>query len=227
MILIVVLGLVATVVWIRTIETADRVEEIACGAPSPAVPTTSVDPAAPPPDPNIPPPQAPVPGQTQAATALDTTDPVPPDAVKVTVLNGSGQRGRATLVDTILVDDLGFTRANLPADDPLYPSPNFLGCESQIRYGALGAAAGRTLSLVMPCAELVLDQREDDTVDLAIGTKFEQLLPSPEAQDALRQLTELGAQPPADAGGQQGTVATVDPALLSLIRSNTRCDGRS
>lgn len=222
--LIAVLGVVAAVVWIRTIDSAEKRDDIACGTPSPVVATTTVDPAAPPPDPAAPAPQPPTLGQVQPATALDAVDPVPPDAVKVRVLNGSGQRGRATLVDTILVDDLGFTQSAPPSDDPMYPEPNHLQCEAQIRYGPLGAGAGRTLSFAVPCAELVLDQRQDDTVDLAIGTRFEALLPSAEAKDALRQLAELAAAPPpADAGGQQAAPATVDPALLSLIRANARC----
>jgi hypothetical protein len=207
-ILIGVLGFVATIVWIRTLETAERRTDTACAAPQAVVDDQQAQQAR---------------GEVLDHDALDEVDPLPPDAVKVTVLNANGQRGQAGVVASVLSVDLGFTKADEPTNDPLYP--NFdLDCQAQIRFGTNGIAAGRTLSLVVPCAELVRDARPDDTVHLALGKQFEALRPSAEAREILRQLTELAAQPPnGPSGGQQGAQPTVDPALLAAARDPTRC----
>ena len=204
--LMVVLGLVATIVWIRTLDTAERRNDAACAAPQ----TTLGD-------------QQPPRGEVVAGNALDGVDPLPPDAVKVTVLNANGQRGQAGLVASVLSGDLGFAKAGEPTNDPVYPDFD-MDCHAQIRFGENGVAAGRTLSLVVPCAELIRDARPDDTVDLALGKQFDALRPGPEAKEVLRQLTELAAQPPPDAsGGQQGVLTTVEPALLASARAAVRC----
>jgi LytR cell envelope-related transcriptional attenuator len=212
--LMVVLGLVATVVWIRTLDTASERTDNACAPPQTVAATAAAPGSSPAPQPQ--------PGEVLPATALDDVDPLPPDAVKVRVLNGNGQRGQASLVDGVLTSDLGFARAAEPANDSVYPAFD-LDCHAQIRFGQAGAAAGRTLSLVVPCAELVRDARQDDTVDLALGKRFTQLEPSPEAKEVLRQLTELAAQPPDPAGGQQAAPATADPSLIALARATARC----
>lgn len=204
--LIVVLGLIATIVWIRTLDTAEERTDLAC-APPQAVTGEQLPPR----------------GEVQPPYALDEVDPLPPDAVKVTVLNANSQRGQATLVANVLSGDLGFGLAGPATNDPLYPGFD-LDCHAQIRFGTNGVAAGRTLSFVVPCAELVRDARPDDTVDLALGKQFEALRPSPEAKELLRQLTELAAQPPSDpAGGQQGAQPTIDPGLLAAARAAVRC----
>lgn len=230
-ILIVALGVVATVVWIRTLESAEKRAGNSCSAPQPvaatqpsaaAAPGSGTDGAPGGANPAAPPAQR---GDALAAGALDDVEPLPPDAVKVRVLNGNGQRGQAALVDGVLISDLGFGRAGEPANDPVYQAFD-LDCHAQIRFGEAGTAAGRTLSLVVPCAELVRDSRADDTVDLALGQRFDTLQPSPEAKEALRQLTELAAQPTNPAGsqgGQQGAPASVDPSLLALARAQSRC----
>jgi LytR cell envelope-related transcriptional attenuator len=204
-VLIGVLGLVAAIVWLRTLETAERRTDTACTAPQTGVGDQQAR------------------GEVLNRNALDEVDPLPPDAVKVTVLNANGQRGQAGVVASVLSVDLGFAKADEPANDPLYP--NFdLDCQAQIRFGPNGIAAGRTLSLVVPCAELMRDARPDDTVHLALGKQFEALRPSAEAKEILRQLTELAARPPHDpSGGQQGAQPTVDPALLAAARDPTRC----
>ena len=202
--LMVVLGLIATIVWIRTLDNAERRTDTAC-APSQAV-FAEVQPR----------------GEVLSSNALDDVDPLPPDAVKVRVLNGNGQRGQAGLVASVLTSDLGFGKSAEPANDPAYPDFD-LDCHAQIRFGNNGVAAGRTLSLVIPCAELVRDVRPDDTVDLALGKQFDALRPSADLKELLRQLTELAAQPSQPAGGQQGTQATVDPTLLATVRASVRC----
>jgi LytR cell envelope-related transcriptional attenuator len=203
-ILIAVLGLVATIVWIHTLETAKSRTDTACAAPQ----TVADDQRAH--------------GEVLDHNALDDVDPLPPDAVRVTVLNANGQRGQAGVAASVLSADLGFTKADEPANDPMYP--NFdLDCHAQIRFGINGIAAARTLSLVVPCAELMRDARPDDTVHLALGKQFEGLRPSTEAKEILRQLTELAAQSDDPSGGQQGAQPTVAPTLLAAARDTTRC----
>lgn len=203
-ILIVVLGVVATIVWIRALESSEKARA-ACAPPSvTATPVSG---------------QPPVPrGDLLPADALDSVEPLPPDAVKVRVLNANGERGQAGLVAAELTGTLGFVMAAEPGNDPVYPAWD-MTCLGQIRFGPNGDAAARTLSLVVPCAELVKDARPDDTVDLALGQQFEELRPNAAAKDVLRRLTELAAQPPDPNGGQQATNATVDPALVSSARA--------
>jgi hypothetical protein len=203
--LMIFLGMVAAIVWIRALDTAQQRTDLACTPPHAAVAS-----------------QPPPVGATLAATALDDIEPLPPDAVKVRVLNANGQRGQAALAASVLIADLGFGMAAEPTNDTLYPAFD-LDCHAQIRFGVNGVAAGRTLSIVLPCAELVRDARDDATVDLALGRQFDALRPSPDAKDVLRQLTELAAQPADPTGGQQGVHATVDPTLLATVRSATRC----
>ncbi len=56
--------------------------------------------------------------------------------------------------------------------------PRTSPASGQIRYGPAGASAARTLSLVVPCAELVDDGRQGATVDLALGSDFRDITPS-------------------------------------------------
>jgi hypothetical protein len=97
--------------------------------------------------------------------------------------------------------DLGFSVQGT-GNDPLFPQEN-LECYGQIRFGAAGEAAASTLTLVMPCAELVRDGRQDAGVDMSVGTGFGDFNPGRAARDALDQLTEPG-------GGSDGA-ANADP----------------
>jgi hypothetical protein len=214
-----VLGVVAAIVWIRTLDGDDKAAEGACQPPSPAL-SISEPPTVPgqPPAPQPPPTTTPAPlGTLLAPNALDSIEPLPPDAVKVRVLNGNGERGQAFTIATELTSDLGFAMAADPTNDPVYPAWD-LTCHSQIRFGPNGDGAARTLSLVVPCAELIRDARPDDTVDLALGHQFESLRPNAAAKQVLRTLTELAEQPPDPGGGQQATNPTVEPALIAAAR---------
>ncbi|WP_433803501.1 envelope integrity protein Cei [Actinomycetospora sp. CA-084318] len=147
-------------------------------------------------------------GAVQARTALDQTAAAAPSAVAVRVLNGAGQRGQAQLA-AVELGELGMPEAAQPDNDPLYPAQD-LSCVGQIRYGPDGASAARTLSLVVPCAELVDDGRQGSAVDLALGSDFRDITPGAGVNDALKALargTESGAPVP-------GT----DPASLSTLR---------
>ena len=113
-------------------------------------------------------PLAPVtPGQRLSAEGLDAVPPAPPQLVVVQVLNANGQRGEAAVVASGLAE-LGFAPTAEPTNDPLHPTFN-LRCHGEIRFGAAGQAAARTLSLAMPCAELVRDARSDGMVELALA----------------------------------------------------------
>lgn len=203
--LLALLGAVAVVVWTGVLGPAAS-EETACPPPSSTAPPYS--------------------GDTLPRTALDTVAPAQPQLASIRVLNGNGMRGEASIVSEGLTG-LGFVTAGDPTNDPLHPDFG-LSCHGQIRFGAQGESAARTMSLVVPCAQLVRDDRTDDVVELSLGTEFTGLRPSAEARSALRGLTQLGEpDPPSDGeprGGQVGDEVqpTIDPELLQATRQ-VRC----
>ncbi|NMO89791.1 envelope integrity protein Cei [Actinomycetospora sp. TBRC 11914] len=142
-------------------------------------------------------------GTVQSRTALDSTAAAPPADTAVRVLNGAGQRGSAQLA-AVELGELGIPEAGQPDNDPLYPAQD-LSCVGQIRYGPDGASAARTLSLVVPCAELVEDNRQGAAVDLALGSDFRDITPS---QGVTQALKALG----------QGSTSGTDPSSLSGLR---------
>ena len=168
------------------------------------------------------------PGQRLVADSLDGVTPAPPGQVQVQVLNANGMGGVAAITGGKL-SELGFAPTGTPANDPLHPALD-LPCHGEIRFGVAGQAAARTLSLVMPCAELVRDVRPDSTVDLALGTKFSALRPNSAAREALRGLDQLGQPAPTEPsrGGQAGSVhagqliaPVVNPDLFRQARQVT------
>jgi len=202
-VLILVLTAAAGAVWASVLARTDP-EALGCPAPPPIVGAVPA-------------------GETLPATALDGVAPAPPQLVRVQVLNGNGQRGEAGIV-TAGLTELGFVPAAEPANDPLHPTFE-LTCHGQIRFGAAGMAAARTLSLVVPCAELVRDARPDDVVDLALGTEFAALAPSPAVQSVLGGLRQLGQPAPAPTDLPQGGQAagpvqpTIDPQQITAART--------
>jgi len=175
-----------------------------------------------------PPPAAgPVPGAVVPSSALANVAPVPPAAVKVRVLNASGQRGQANLVAAQL-GDFGFAQAAPPTNDPLYPDGDMV-CTGQLRFGQAGLGAASTVALLVPCAELVRDGRADDTVDVAVGTAFGDVNPGRAVRDALDQLgasgsgtTGSGNADPAAGNNQQPAAPVVDAGTLAAARE-TAC----
>jgi hypothetical protein len=153
---------------------------------------------------------------TVGKDSLEQTPPAAPGTVRIRVLNGGGQRGQANLVATQL-GELGFTEAAEPTNDPIYPDNN-LTCRGNIRFGAGGSAAARTVSLVLPCVPLVRDSRADDSVDVALGNTFGEVNPGKPARDALDQLSGPSGTPDDDA---QPTPA-VDQDLLTKA-TNVPC----
>lgn len=157
------------------------------------------------------------PGQRLPADGLDGVSPVPPQQVQVQVLNANGERGEAAIVGGGL-SELGFAPTGRPANDPVHPAFDLL-CYGEIRFGVAGQAAARTLSLALPCAQLVRDARPDSMIDLALGTKFTALRPNTAARAALERLGQL--RPPAPVEPSLGGLAAqVEP--LPSARSITQ-----
>ncbi|RKT53430.1 envelope integrity protein Cei [Saccharothrix australiensis] len=196
LVLFLVLAVTAVVVWNRVLADADDVDAaIKCDPPG-RVPSSAAVPA---------PEGGASAGAVPAGTvlthdALDRTDPVPVGEVQFRVFNASTQRNQARFVATTLTE-LGFKQAAEPTNDPVYPAQD-MTCRGQIRFGAPGASAARTLSLVEPCLELVRDERQDATVDLSIGKKFTEVKPNADARKVLDQLAAWAEQQPDQQGGQ-------------------------
>lgn len=211
LILIVILGVAATVVWLRVMNTdSDLTSAVHCAPPAPR---TSA--SAPPKDEPVTAP--PTLGQALENDSLDRTSPAPPGQALVRVLNAGSKRGGARIV-TENLRQLGFARVGEPSNDPLYDDT--MECRAQIRFGPQGTAAARTLSFVEPCAELIRDDRKDATVDIAIGQKFDDLRPTAQGKSVVKQLNEWAEAHPKAKGGLQanGPQPKIDGNLLAGAR---------
>ena len=171
LIFVAVLGVAASVIWINAVASTEDLEEAMRCTPS-AQPPEGVT------------------YTPQPYDALASTQPAPPHRVNVRVLNASGLRGEAGMT-TMALEQLGFTQTAEPGNDEAFPKGE-ANCHGQVRYGTNGEAAARTLRLIDPCLELVEDGRKDATVDLAIGTAFNDVRPSSEAVEVLDQLKKSG-----------------------------------
>lgn len=203
--IIVVLGLIAIVLWTTLLRSKGSDQEaLSCNAPT--KPSGAGAPTA---------------GKPLSRNALDNTEPISPSAVRVTVLNGAEQRGQATLISATL-EELGFTQIGDPSNDPLYPESN-LDCRGQIRFGPNGANAARTLSLIEPCVQLIRDNRQDASVDLSIGSQFDDLSANQDGRKAIDELKDSGATTPS--GGQQAEQSGNSPVSDTLLKGarNVRC----
>ncbi|NKY53281.1 envelope integrity protein Cei [Nocardia vermiculata] len=198
--LIAILALICAIVWIKALTTADADHTaMACNAPTPAAGPNAVAPAAL--------------GQVVSPARLHDVEPAPLARARVRVLNASGQRGLAQHIASKL-GDYGFASPPAPvfANDAVYVNGD-LECTGQIRYGVQGRPAAAAVQLVAPCAELIEDERTDDTVDLALGSLFgNDLQPGTDAEEVLRALKN-----PAP-----GSNPDVDSALLEAART-ARC----
>lgn len=130
--------------------------------------------------------------QEEDASTLDGVDAAPLDQVPVRVLNANGQTGQAGQVASEL-GEMGFAvpDANPVGNDPLYPEQN-LTCHGQIRYGGEGQSAAAALKLAAPCMQLVADGRPGNTVDLALGSYFQELNTENASKEALSSLAAGG-----------------------------------
>jgi len=206
--MLMILGIGATYVWVGVFGAASQQSSpTACAPPDGFRSDAALEP------------QAPL-GQPLGQDALDRTTPAVPRDAMVQVLNANGQRGQAGLV-TEALRQLGFTQVAEAKNDHVYANLD-MRCRAQIRFGHQGMAAARTLSLLEPCAELVRDERQDATVDLAVGLRFDDVRPNPAARQILRQLTGWAAAHPEQRGGLQSDPTAqpvVDPALLAAART--------
>lgn len=214
MILIIILGVVATIVWLRVMDSdTDVAKSTHCAPPAPRPSTTAPKgkPAAP----------TPTLGQALQNDSLDRTVPLPPNKALVRVLNAGSKRGGARIV-TESLRELGFTQIAEPDNDPLYDDT--MTCRAQIRFGPQGTAAARTLSLAEPCAELIRDDRKDATVDIAIGQDFDNLRPNSQGKKAFEELENWAEEHPSPGGGLQanGPQPKLDANLLAGARK-ARC----
>lgn len=216
--MLVLLGLGATIVWLKVIDnhSKDAAAGVHCDPPVPATadPNQPSQPA--------PPPPAPL-GQHVDQNGLDQTMAATPDQVQIRVLNASKQRGEAALV-TENLKQLGFSQVGKADTDTVYPQGS-MTCRSQIRFGAQGAPAARTMSLIEPCAELIKDGRQDATVDFVIGKKFDDLQVRTETQQILKQIIDWSAQHPPQTGGLQSVQGQagqqIDQQLIDAVRKTT------
>ena len=106
------------------------------------------------------------------------------------------------------------------ANDPLYPARD-LACTAQIRYGQAGTTAARTLLIVQPCAQLVLDDRISDSVDLAVGARYDYQPLSAAVKAQLKAIHDA-AIPPAVIEGQ--TAAARPQPAIPPLPSTAGCD---
>ncbi|MFC4852687.1 envelope integrity protein Cei [Actinophytocola glycyrrhizae] len=184
------LAVAATVVWVDVLRSETPVDRVRCPRAPEAAHLT------------------PVPQDT-----LRAVTPAPPGRVAVLVRNSTDRQGLATRAAARL-ELLGFAEAAPPDNDPVYPTDT-MECVGQIRFGADGRAAARTIRLVAPCAQLVRDDnRTDGVVHLVLGTHFTTLTPTSEARDALRTLRAGEDDPAAHAGGLQSMSGTATSAPL-------------
>jgi hypothetical protein len=92
--------------------------------------------------------------------------PVPYDQVQVRVLNASGEQGVAAAFEEALVARQ-FTMVAEPDNAPVTIE------YSELRFGTPGITAAYTLAAHFSEIRMVLDQRQDATVDLLVGTEFD------------------------------------------------------
>ncbi|MET0703282.1 MAG: envelope integrity protein Cei [Mycobacterium sp.] len=144
-------------------------------------------------------------GQQVSRTEMTDVTPAKLADTKIQVVNASGQGGQAAEVSGAL-RDLGFAQP-IAANDPIYATTK-LTCQGQIRFGPKGQAAAAAVWLVAPCTELFRDDRDNDSVDLAIGTDFTTLTHSDDIDAVLAGLRPDATEP-------------ADPALLQKIHSGT------
>ncbi|MEV6100060.1 envelope integrity protein Cei [Nocardia sp. NPDC051981] len=190
-----VIALICAGVWFKALTTSEGDQgAMACNSPSPASSTTAAQPA-------------PL-GERVGASRLRDVEPAALAQSKVRVFNANGQRGQAAHVASEL-GDLGF--ASAPdvqiGNDPVYVNGD-LECTGQIRFGVKGRPAAASVQLVAPCAELIEDQRQDDTVDMVLGSLFRDIRPDTDAEEVLKSLKNP----------TPGTAPAIDPKLLEAAR---------
>lgn len=144
-------------------------------------------------------------GEPVSRSSMVDVTPAKLADTKINVLNATGQGGQAGEIAGAL-RDLGFAQPTA-SNDPVYPHTR-LDCQGQIRFGQAGRAGAAAVWLVAPCVELFQDNRQDDSVDLAIGTDFTTLAHSDDIDAVLAGLRPDATEP-------------ADSALLAKIHNGT------
>ncbi len=225
-----VLLVAAAVVWFPSLRPNPE-NSSACNAPGPAPATTApttrtgasdsavpgvtdsagATPSSPAPPASTPPPTPQVITSLGAYAGRDSITavrPANPSTILLQVFNSSAVRGQAKAV----TDELraaGFESIKDGSNDPLYPAAD-LRCVAQIRFGPAGAAAARTALLVAPCAQLVVDTRVDDSVDIALGGRYIYQSVSQDVKDQLKAIRDAST-PPAVIEGQTAAAKPLPP----------------
>lgn len=158
-------------------------------------------------------------GSFASPNSLIGVRPADPAIITLQVFNASTARGQAKTVTNDL-RTAGFTSILGGTNDPLYPAQDLV-CAAEIRYGQAGTAAARTLLLVEPCAQLVLDNRISDSVDLSLGARYNYQPLSPAVTAQLKAIHDA-AIPPAVIEGQ--TAAARPPAPVPPLPSSASCN---
>lgn len=186
--ILVLLAIVAVVVWVTAVRASSGRDNV-MDCPSPTAKGV---------------------GQPLDPAALNHVKPQAPGQVQVRVLNGSGERGKATMV-TAIVQQAGF-KTDDPGNDNAYDGS--LDCHGQIRFGPAGARAARTLSLLDPCNQLVRDDRPGPNIDFVIGTKFDDLRPTDATTKLMHQLQAVA----------NGNARGVSQQLISQAHDLSNCE---
>ncbi len=189
-IVLIVLVVLTSLVWTMALTRPTEVHEAAVCNPPPA------------PEPGKEPVSL---GEPMTRSAMMSVIPAKLIDTKVRVLNASGRGGQAADAADAL-RDLGFAQPTA-ANDPVYAGTR-LTCQGQIRFGEAGQSAAAAVWLVAPCAELFKDDRNDDSVDLALGTEFTALAHSDDIDAVIASLRPDAVEPS-------------DPALLTKIHANS------
>lgn len=150
--------------------------------------------------------------------SLATTRPADPSGIPLRVFNASIVTGQAKTV----TDELraaGFASIGQQGNDPLYPAAD-LRCYGEIRYGYGGLAEARTTLLVAPCAQLVLDDRLDNSVDLSLGRLYQVTQLTDDVKSQLAAIKDAAAPPPVIEGQ---TVVVRTPAPIPPLPDRSGC----
>ncbi|MEV5535416.1 envelope integrity protein Cei [Saccharopolyspora shandongensis] len=208
LVVLVALVLLSGLLWTRVFDSVKDIEAATTCNP-PSTPTAAPQGGAAP--------EEPVPlGSMLPRDALDSTNPIPQQDVQVRVLNGNGEARQASLVGDELAS-LGFAKGGAD-NDPVYVNYD-LKCHGQIRFGGAGVSAARTLSLIVPCAQLVRDERQDASVDLALGSDFKDIKTTSEAKQVLQELENWVPQRNhQDGANQEVTPPQISSDLLTKAR---------
>jgi hypothetical protein len=116
------------------------------------------------------------PDSDEATVALPPCPPpeIQPGQVSLNVYNATGRSGLARLVADGMAQR-GFVLATI-SNDPLAKD---VPVAAEIRHGPAGVGQAQLVATQVPGAVLVVDQRPDPSVDVAVGEAFTELTPLP------------------------------------------------